>query len=201
MTTADILDEIEASVLGIVDSVLFPDGKPMLNLGCGKIHLPCERPGHHGLVDAAVYEYPLWLNVDSTSDVGADEVVNVFRYPWPWADNSFSGALMAHIIEHIPHEICLKYVRYDKPDLGALPDGFYAFFAELWRVLEPDAVAHIMWPSPWSRGGIMDPSHTRMVMPETFDYLQPDEKAPFSKNFGSHFKLVENPATSYQTMQ
>ena len=59
--------------------------KPYLNLGCGKIQLPCTRPAHHSLVDAEIYSYNSWRNVDVTPAVEPDECVNIFRYPWPWS--------------------------------------------------------------------------------------------------------------------
>lgn len=77
---------------------------PMLNLGCGRVILPAARPAHYGLIDP-ITEYALWHNVDRNAEPGVDEVVDIFRYPFPWADNSFDGALCAHICEHIPHEI------------------------------------------------------------------------------------------------
>ncbi len=79
---------------------------PYLNLGCGKTHLPAtEPPQGHGLVNPAIYSYPLWVNVDKVEGVGADLTFDLFRYPWPIKTSSFDGALCAHIVEHIPHEI------------------------------------------------------------------------------------------------
>ena len=190
-----IQQEIETGVMEEIAAI----EKPMLNLGCGKILLPCDRPDHHHLVDADIYDHPTWLNVDVSPNVGADEVVDVFRYPWPWPDDSFSGALLSHLAEHIPHHIfTTPWIPHDIEHaeyIQALPDGFYAFFAELRRVLEPDAIVHILSPYGLS---LADPTHTRPIVPATFGYLSPDEDAPFAKDYGSHFEVDNNPVIQYQ---
>lgn len=188
----DVLTEVQAEVDDIIAE---EERRAMLNLGCGRVLLPCAKPKHHWLVDDNIYRYPHWLNVDRSDNVGADEVTDLFKYPWPWADNAFCGALLSHIVEHIPHRIETLIFKTDRTnELESLPDGFYAFFAELWRVLEPDTVVHILAPSPWSFGFYADPSHTRPIVPMSFDYLRPDPDAPFAKDFGSRFEMI---GTSY----
>jgi hypothetical protein len=182
----------------------------MINLGCGRVTLPGVQPWHHSLVDGAIYSYPHWHNVDRNPGAGVDEVVDVFTYPWPWADNSFSGALLSHLAEHIPHAIHIQgngYVELRQPSaywtdnivewrkrgeyLAGLQDGWFAFFSELWRVLEPGAIAHILCPHGHSDGALADPTHTRYVMPHTFGYLKPDERSPFDYARGCHFDEPE----------
>lgn len=156
--------------------------KPYLNLGCGRVILPAPQPGHYGLIDAGVTDYALWVNADRNAQPGVNQVVDLFCYPWPFADNSFDGALLAHIAEHIPHE-----------PKGAFQDGWYAFFAELWRVLTPGAVAHVLSPYGWSQGGITDPTHTRLLTEQTFTHsMAPDLNSPFQYATGGlHFEMVE----------
>lgn len=195
--------------------------KPYLNLGAGRIILPLlERPAHHALVDEAIYHYPLWVNADRNAAPGIDCVTDLFTYPWPFEDNSFDGALLAHIAEHIPHEI--KYSGYppmrDRFDGGSelntqfiydwyqaisaeralskmYQDGWYAFFAELYRVLTPGATAHILSPYGWSAGAITDPTHTRMLTEHTFTHsMQPEPESSFKYETGGiHFEMVEAP--------
>lgn len=157
---------------------------PYLNLGCGLTHLPGDPPLGHEIVDPAIYSYPLWTNVDKVEGVGADKVFDLFKYPWPLEDNSFDGALLGHICEHIPHEIRRNVATAYKDTNGGLPvdlterarlleslqDGWYAFFSELYRVLTPGAVVHIVSPYGWSDGGITDPSHTRYLTINTFTH-------------------------------
>lgn len=172
--------------------------KPYINIGAGRIILPGPRPHHHGLIDAAIYDYPYYLNVDRNPEPGIDQVVDVFRYPWPWPDNSFDGALMTHLVEHIPHDIRgvknmtgTEAVRYDR--LAQCQDGWYAFFAELYRVLTPGAVAHILSPYAWSQGAMTDPTHTRYITEHVFTHsMQPDPTSPFKYETGGiNFQQVE----------
>ena len=169
--------------------------RPYLNLGCGRIVLPGTKPAHYGLIDDAVCAYPLWHNVDRNAEPGVDEVVDIFRYPFPWADNSFDGALCAHIVEHIPHEIRTTAVplaqhSHDeawalRSKLEQLQDGWYAFFAELHRVLTPGSIIHVLSPYAWSAGAVTDPTHTRLITEHTFTHsMQPDERSPFKYETG-----------------
>ena len=183
---------------------------PYLNLGCGKITLPGEQPGHHSIVEKAIYQYPLWHNVDRNAQPGVDECVDVFTYPWPWADNSFDGALLSHIVEHIPHETRASgepfvgpyFVEQDMHHYFAwickqqqlrnqFQDGWYAFFYELWRVLTPGAVAHILGPYCWTQGAFCDPTHTRYLTEQTF--IHGDDSSPFTyKTGGAKFEQVRS---------
>lgn len=182
---------------------VFPDDKPWLNLGCGTTHFPSARPPGHELVDEALYRYPLWLNVDKVEGVGADRVFDLFSYPWPLEDNSFDGAVLGHIVEHIPHEITLSDLRWMYPmdhgmgytpkakKLAALQDGWYAFFSELYRVLTPGAFAHIISPYGWSDGAITDPTHTRLLTINTFHHgLSPSQySGTFKYNIACNFAV------------
>lgn len=158
------------------------DQRPYLNAGCGRVILPAPAPAHYRLIDAGVTDYALWINADRNASAGVDYIVDLFRYPWPFADNSYDGALLAHIVEHIPHE-----------PKGEYQDGWYAFFAELWRVLTPGAVAHVLSPYGWSQGAITDPTHTRLLTEHTFTHsMAPDPDSPFQYATGGlHFELVE----------
>lgn len=175
---------------------------PYLNLGCGKIHLPCEKPGHHALVEDTLYNYRPWVNVDHSTNVGADMNFDLFTYPWPLPSDSYDGALLAHIVEHIPHPIHTVNNELLLPhranELRQLPDGFYAFFSELHRVLRRGAVAYVLCPYGLSVGAMQDPTHTRFIVANTFDYLYADPNAPFDKSYGSTWEAV-NPCILYPT--
>lgn len=178
---------------------------PYLNLGCGRIILPAPRPYHHGLVDEGIYAYPLWTNADRNAEPGVDCVMDAFTYPWGFEDNSFDGALLSHLAEHIPHEIRVRqnyqarspfsgdgeHARRAK-ELLACQDGWYAFFAELYRVLTPGALVHILSPYGWSQGALTDPSHTRYLTEHAFTHsMQPDPDSPFKYETGGiHFRMT-----------
>lgn len=194
---------------------------PYLNLGAGRLILPREQPWHHGLVDAAIYQYPLWHNVDRNAEPGIDECVDLFTYPWPWADNSFDGALCTHILEHVPHEVRTSqpfpehhpdvfmkdYLREHAEYNRAIDelryryqDGWYAFMAELYRVLTDGALVHILSPYGWSQGAITDPTHARYLTEQTFTHsMKPDPGSPFKYETGGiHFEM-DQPAVYHVT--
>lgn len=186
--------------------------KAYVNLGCGKIILPKPIPVR-ALVDPTVFAYPDWLNVDRNAGDGVDQVVDLFKYPWPFEDCSFDGALLSHIVEHIPHEIKIigDYIEYDeqgfqklKPDftgeqhllrakLRNLQDGWLAFFAELHRVLTPGAIAHILCPYAWSQGYATDYTHIRPITEQvwTHDGMGDNFASPFAYKSGCNFRMVE----------
>lgn len=168
-----------------------------LNLGCGRVILPAPTPAHYGLIDP-ITEYALWHNVDRNPEPGVDETLDIFRYPWHWADNSFDGALLAHIAEHVPHEIGQADYPIEKEEytsgrgeparkwqtrsveLRGLQDGWYAFFAELHRVLTPGAIIHVLSPYAFSSGAMTDPTHTRYLTEHVWTHsMQPDPNSPF----------------------
>lgn len=175
--------------------------KPYLNLGCGKTHLPgLERPPGHNIVPVEVYSYPLWINIDKVEGVGADYLFDMFTYPWPLEDQCAGGALCAHILEHIPHEIILRdgaikpheAERFHR--LSKLQDGWYAFFAELYRVLEPGSLVYVLAPYAWSDGAVTDPSHTRLLTANTFTHgLQSGEGTTFRYETDCNFEVIAPP--------
>ena len=84
-----------------------------INLGCGKVILPCERPNQHGLIPDWLYTDPeiAWDNADWNGLEGVNKVVDLFDYPWRESDgavlpdNTYDYAIASHIVEHIPHHI------------------------------------------------------------------------------------------------
>jgi len=164
--------------------------KPFLNLGCGTITLPRPRPDHHVLVDEALYNFPLWHNVDRNKTPGVDQQFDVFTYPWPLEDNAYDGALLAHICEHIPHEIRVTNGDDRSRYLRGLQDGWYAFWSELYRVLTPGAVVHILSPYAFTSGAMTDPTHTRYLTEHTFQHsMHPEEHNSFEyANGGINFR-------------
>lgn len=205
-----VVDEIRMTATGentMQVSTSFREPKPYLNLGCGTTHFPSAKPAGHDLIPDDIYSYPLWVNVDKVNGVGADKVFDLFTYPWPLEDNSFDGAVLAHIVEHIPHEIKTTNVyhllREDDAllirmrELQSLQDGWYAFFSELYRVLTPGALVHIVSPYGFSDGGITDPSHTRYLTMNTFTHSMTPEVSDGStfkyNNGGINFVIDGNP--------
>jgi SAM-dependent methyltransferase len=167
-----------------------------INLGCGRIILPCEQPDHHRLLPAELYEAGAytWDNVDSVDNDGVNKVIDLFDYPWQHFEvaqkeyrggistyrhtvkiqpDSYDVAIATHLCEHIPHAVKRN------GEVRETHGGWWAWWDELGRVLKPGGVAHILVPYGFSRGGLMDPTHTRYLLPETFGYFHRNPDAPF----------------------
>lgn len=166
----------------------------MLNLGCGTTHFPSEPPrSHAGLLPDTLYQYPNWLNVDRNALPGVDCVMDLFAYPWSLESDAYDGAVLAHILEHVEHEIRVCEPdpnSYDDSDAGMLAymrafkqsqavkrelklkyqNGFMAFMGELYRVLKPGAQVYIISPYAWSQGAATDYTHTRLVTEQLFTH-------------------------------
>ena len=199
--------------------MLFRSTKPFLNIGCGTTHLPSAVPPGHELVNPAIYQYDKWVNVDKVEGVGADKTFDLFRYPWPLEDDSYDGALLGHIAEHIPHQIS-GYAPHDiysrekaeqqvsrMHELSKLQDGWYAFFAELYRVLTPGAIVHILSPFGRSDSGINDPTHTRYLTPASFTHAMSaseNGRGTFKYETGCNFEMIfaqYRPTPHFQTLR
>lgn len=176
-----------------------------LNLGCGRAQLPTVRGSQfhwhieHYLPDSAYDTDAGWVNVDAVPQDGVDQVVDIFTYPWPFADNSVDEIWCSHIVEHIPHEVRfgptivggIGYAPSDELYRAAKSDGFYAFFYEVWRVLKPDGLIHVVCPYAFSVGGMSDPQHRRYITTATFGYLAPQgDSAPFDYQIPLAFEAI-----------
>jgi predicted SAM-dependent methyltransferase len=134
-----------------------------LDLGCGLV----PKDGFEG--------------VDLYGDK-AKHKVNLFKFPWPFADESVEELHASHLVEHIPaREIEERDLAVpaglDAIETAALrerllsQDMFFAFMDECYRILQPDGWMTIIVPSGRSNRAFMDPTHRRFLMQETFLYL------------------------------
>lgn len=123
-----------------------------LDLGCGKN----PREGFEG--------------VDFFAE--AQHRVNLFQFPWPWADESVEQLHCSHFIEHTP--AC--YVGVDNayrlvPTESGDRDLLLRFFDECHRVLAKGGVLQLIWPALQSVRAFQDPTHRRYIPMETMHYL------------------------------
>lgn len=116
-----------------------------LDLACGQV----PAPGFEGV--------DIWS--------GAQHVVDLQQFPWPFADASVAEVRCSHYIEHIP-----QYPLVQRAD-GTMQNPFFAFFDELHRILVPGGWAEIITPNARNNRGFQDPTHTRYIVGETFMYL------------------------------
>jgi SAM-dependent methyltransferase len=89
---------------------------------------------------------------------------DLLSFPWPFEDSSISAVFSSHFVEHIPHYI---------PGVSqhATDDGWWHFFAELYRILEPGGIAEFIHPFSRSDRSDWDPTHTRRIHYQTWWYL------------------------------
>lgn len=130
-----------------------------LDLGCGK----SPREGFEG--------------VDLYAD-NAKHKVDLFKFPFPWEDNSVDEIHCSHFIEHLPcREVENKDLSLSKnPSDETLKrlvgqDFLLAFFDECWRVLKHDSIMTVVVPNGRSDRAFQDPTHRRFIVPTTFAYL------------------------------
>jgi hypothetical protein len=124
-----------------------------------------------------------WINVDRKNVVGVDRVMDLFTFPWDFPDNSCDDFYLGHIIEHIPHEPkfrCKDGARYEElKDL----DGFFCFFAEIYRIGINGAKVQIICPFGMTYSALQDPTHTRSIVPQTFAYLTDEMRQNIDFNY------------------
>ena len=82
-----------------------------------------------------------FLSVDSIKTAITDRVVDLFKFPWPWKNESVSDVYAAHFFEHVPKELRPK------------------FMDEVWRILVPGGKAVFITPYWSSMRAIQDPTH------------------------------------------
>ena len=101
----------------------------------------------------------------------AKHKVDLFKFPWPFADNSVDEIHASHFLEHIPsREVELRDLSgKDQSYLGQ--DMLFAFMDECYRIMKTDAWMHIVVPSGRSNRAFWDPTHRRFFMQETFLYF------------------------------
>lgn len=122
-------------------------------------------------------------------DIAGDKAlhhVDLFKFPWPWADNSVDEINCSHFAEHIPART-VEEADLFFPISGAVAeaisthprdyrgrDMFFAFFDEAWRVLKPNGFMHVIVPHLRSDRAFQDPTHRRFICEATFCYLWKD---------------------------
>lgn len=112
--------------------------------------------------------------------------VDLFKFPWPWADNSVDELHSSHFVEHLPcreveeHDLAVvasqkRTGAYLDPaeDIAKFvgKDFLFAFFDECWRILKHGGTMKVIVPCGRSNRGFQDPTHRRFLVAETFGYL------------------------------
>jgi hypothetical protein len=90
-----------------------------------------------------------FLNVDKFGE--PDLCFDLETFPWPWEDSSVDTIVLNHVLEH----------------LGQSPDVYFGIMKELYRICQPEALLHINVPHPRHDDFITDPTHVRVVTPDS----------------------------------
>lgn len=102
---------------------------------------------------------------------GAQHVVNLQQYPWPFEDESVLEINCSHYIEHIPMEMVHTGSLCTICPPTPPKDALFAFFDECYRILVPDGWLHIVVPAHRSDRAFQDPTHRRFITAQTFAYM------------------------------
>lgn len=121
-----------------------PTAPVRLDLGCGAN----PREGFEGVDKFAA---------------DAKHKVDLFKFPWPWADSSVDELHASHFLEHIPAD----YIEDGR-------DRLCAFMDEAWRVLKPGGAFTVIVPNARCNRAFQDPTHRRFFVAESFYYFNAD---------------------------
>lgn len=98
------------------------------------------------------YRRPGYLNVDAMAACGPDVVADLERIPWPFRDGCAEEVVLEHVLEH----------------LGERTRTYLAIWKELYRICRPGALVRVTVPHPRHDTFLIDPTHVRAVLPESF---------------------------------
>jgi len=114
-----------------------------------------------------------YLNVDNDPACRPDQLVDLEKIPWPFADNSVQEILAAHVIEH----------------LGQTPQMWMEIWKELWRVSANGCLVKITVPHPRHDNFLADPTHVRPILPDTIAMFDQSRNIRMYENGGLESKL------------
>ncbi len=168
---------------------MFPPAPPIIHAPRElKLDLACGQNPKEGFEGVDLYA------------ANAKHRVDLFKFPFPWEDNSVSEIHCSHFIEHLP---CREVGERDL-DLsllsGSIPsaakaalrtellgkDFLFAFFDECYRILKPEGKMMVICPAASGDRAFQDPTHRRFIVQATFFYLWRQWR---SDNGLSHYRV------------
>ncbi len=126
-----------------------------------KLDLACGQNKREGFEGVDIFE-------------GADHVLDLMKYPWPFADGSIAELHCSHFAEHIPMIFVDDHGNAVPMGTPGAKEALFKFFDECWRVLVPDGWMTVIVPSARSDRAFQDPTHRRFINEYTFGYLNAD---------------------------
>ena len=130
-------------------------------------------------------EFKNITRLDNNKDHQPDVLWDLQQHPLPFADSSFDEIHAYEVLEHLAQQGDYRF--------------FFAEFTEYWRILKPGGLFLASVParsSVWAWG---DPSHTRIIQPESLIFLDQDEyekqvgvtkMSDFRYLYKAHFKTI-----------
>ena len=132
-----------------------------LLIGCGNHRNKLlYRPGEAAWTDLTT--------LDNDPNCGADVEHDLMRMPLPFPDESFNEVHAYHVLEHTGQMGDFRF--------------FFAQWEEFWRLLKPDGLFCGVVPALSSGWIFADPGHTRVIVPQTFTFLDQSE---YTKQVGN----------------
>ena len=114
-----------------------------------------------------------FVNVDAAAACGPDMVVDLDLLPWPFEDDCAEEIVLSHILEH----------------LGAETDTYLGILKELYRVATPGAKITIVIPHPRHDDFLHDPTHVRVITPESFQLYSKTNNRQWQASGGANTPL------------
>ena len=131
-----------------------------LLLGCGSSRVKQLSYGGRA-------EWSALTTLDHNADHAPDVVHDLESFPLPFADDTFDECHAYCVLEHLGRQGDWRF--------------FFAQWSDFWRVLKPGGVFCGIVPhpsSPWAWG---DPSHTRVIPPQSIAFL---DQAQYTEQVG-----------------
>ena len=126
-----------------------------------------------------------YLNIDKHSECEPDLQFDLEKFPWPFKTNEVNEVLFNHSLEHI----------------GADTNIFLNIMKELYRVCNNDAKIQINVPHPRHDNYINDPTHVRIITPQTFELFSKQNNILWEEINASNSPLAKYLDIDFETIE
>lgn len=123
----------------------------------------CGNSRRKKLAEDNNWEWSGLVTMDHDPNCGADILHDLEELPWPVAADSFDEVHAYCVLEHLGRQGDYR--------------SFFALFAEIYRVLKPGGLLVAVCPSRTDKWAWGDPSHTRLIQPESLVFLSQKQYA------------------------
>jgi SAM-dependent methyltransferase len=135
--------------------------------------------GHERLKLCALPDRKEWsdlITLDNREDCHPDVVHDLEILPYPFQTNEFDEIHAYCVLEHMGRQGDYRF--------------FFAQFSEFWRILKPNGLIFGICPKPNSRWAWGDPSHTRIISPDSLSFLEQKRYAEVGSTTMSDFRSI-----------